>query len=238
MEKYLYSGVLLFALSYPLARSFEHRIRYASQWYALFPALLLSALIFLVWDYWFTEIDVWEFNPRYVLGAFIYGLPIEEILFFFVIPFACIFIYEVLRYFFPKDIFRPFAKPTVYVMVPFLLGFGLLHLDQLYTSFNFLFGALVLLVHFLIFNDRFLGRFLFTYLVHLIPFILCNGILTGGLTEEPVVIYNDAENLGIRIWTVPVEDLVYSMSLLLLNVSIFEMIRSQKQLRTSGVDSI
>ena len=228
MDKLLYSGVLLFALSYPLAQSFERRIRYVSQWYALFPALIISAAIFIGWDYWFTQLGVWEFNPRYVLGLFFFDLPIEEWLFFFIIPFACVFIYEVLIYFFPRDIFLSAGKPFIYVMVPFLIGFGLLHLDKWYTSVNFLFGAFILLVHFLAFSDRYLGRFIFAYLVHLVPLILCNGILTGGMTQEPVMIYNNAENLGIRIWTVPIEDLIYSMSLFLLNISIFEKIRSRK----------
>jgi lycopene cyclase domain-containing protein len=84
------------------------------------------------------------------------------------------------------------------------------------------------LYHFMIFHDRYLGRFIFAYLVHLIPFILCNGLLTGGMTDEPVVIYNNAENLGIRIWTVPLEDSIYSMSLLLLNITLFEKIRGVK----------
>lgn len=228
MEKYLYLGVLLFAVSYPLGQSFERRIRFSSQWYALFPAILISAVIFIGWDYWFTQLGVWEFNPRYVLGIFYLDLPIEEWLFFFIVPFACVFIYEVLIYFFPKDIFQPFGKPFVYVMVPFLIGLGLLHLDKWYTSVSFLAGAAILLGHFLIFNDRYLGRFQFAYLVHLIPLMLCNGILTGGLTEEPVVIYNNAENLGIRIWTVPIEDTIYSMTLFLLNISILEKIRSPK----------
>ncbi|GAA0877335.1 hypothetical protein GCM10009119_03030 [Algoriphagus jejuensis] len=234
MEKYLYSGVLLFAISYPLAQSFERRIRYVSQWYALFPALLISAAIFVVWDYWFTQIGVWEFNPRYVLGIYFFELPLEEWLFFIIIPFACVFIYEVLIFFFPRDVFQPLAKPFVFVMVPFLAGLALFHLDKWYTSVNFLFGSFVLLLHFLVFSDRYLGRFLFAYLVHLVPLLICNGILTGGLTEEPVVIYNNSENLGVRIWSVPIEDLIYSMSLFLLNISIFEKIRSRKTIVPLG----
>lgn len=232
MEKYLYLAVNLFALSYPLAQSFEHRIRFATKWYALFPAILLTGTFFVAWDIWFTYLGVWEFNPRYILGIYLFNLPLEELLFFVFIPFACVFIYEVLIYFFPKDIFKPLGKPVVFVFVPFLLVFGLMNLDKWYTSVNFIVGGLTLLVHYLIFKDKYLGRFLFAYLVHLIPLFLCNGVLTGGVTEEPVVIYNNTENLGIRIWTVPIEDTVYSMTLFLMNISIFEKIRSKKTIDT------
>ncbi len=228
MEKYLYLGVLLFAISYPLAQSFEHRIRYASKWKYLFPGLVLTAAFFIVWDIWFTNLGVWEFNSRYVLGFFYLDLPIEEWLFFLIVPFSSIFIYEVLIYFFPKDHFLPFAKAFVWVLAPLLLVLAVLHLDKWYTSVNFFIGALTLIVHYLIFKEKYLGRFIFAYLVHLIPLMLCNGILTGGLTEEPVVIYNNAENLGIRIWTVPIEDLVYSLILFLMNISIFEFLRNRQ----------
>jgi len=231
MEQYLYLGVLAFALSYPLAQSFEHRIHYAASWKYLFPGLLVTAAFFIVWDIWFTQLGVWEFNSRYVLGLFFLDLPLEEWLFFFIVPFSSMFIYEVLNYFFPKDYFLPFAKAFVWILAPFLLVLAVLHLDKWYTSVNFLVGALTLIIHYLIFKDKYLGRFIFAYLVHLIPLMLCNGILTGGLTEEPVVIYNNAENLGIRIWTVPIEDLIYSMILFLMNLSIFEYLRSKKTIR-------
>jgi lycopene cyclase domain-containing protein len=228
MEKFLYLAVNLFALSYPLAQSFEYRIKYASKWNALFPAILITGAFFILWDIWFTHLGVWEFNPRYLIGFYIANLPIEELMFFLVIPFACVFIYEVLIYYFPKDRFKPLGKPFVFVLAPTLFTLGILNLDKWYTSVNFILGALILSIHFLIFKDRFLGRFIFAYLVHLIPFLLCNGILTGGLTEEPVVIYNSSENLGIRIWTVPIEDTVYSMTLFLMIISIFEKIRGKK----------
>lgn len=233
MGNYLYLAVNLFAISFPLIRSFEPKIRFASKWYALFPAIFITATFFLIWDHWFTAVGVWEFNPRYLLGIFIFQLPIEEWLFFITIPFACVFIYEVLIYFFPKDIFKPAGKPVVFVVIPLLLILAFSNLDKLYTSVNFFVGAFALGIHWLIFKDKYLGRFIFAYLVHLIPFIFCNGILTGGLTDEPVVIYNNAENLGIRIWTVPIEDTVYSMTLLLINVSLFEFFRSKKTIHFS-----
>ena len=231
MEKFLYLGLNLFAISFPLVRSFESRVKFASHWYALFPAIIITGAIFLVWDHYFTILGVWEFNPRYILGIYFFDLPLEEWLFFLTVPYACMFIYEVLIYFFPKDIFKPFGKMSVYFLIPFLLLVGLSNLDKWYTAVNAFFGVAVLLGHFLLFGDKYLGRFIFAYLVVLVPFLLCNGILTGGLTPEPVVIYNNAENLGIRIWTVPIEDTVYNLSLLLLTTSIFEYIRGTKTIQ-------
>ncbi|WP_057936854.1 lycopene cyclase domain-containing protein [Algoriphagus resistens] len=233
MGNYLYLAVNLFAVSFPLVRSFEPKIRFVSKWGALFPAIAITAAFFLVWDHCFTVIGVWEFNPRYLLGIYIFQLPIEEWLFFITVPFACVFIYEVLIYFFKKDIFQPFAKPVIFVFIPVLLFVAFFNLDRMYTSVNFFIGAFALGIHWLIFRDQYLGRFIFAYLVHLIPFIICNGILTGGLTDEPVVIYNDAENLGIRIWTVPFEDTVYSMTLLLMNVSLFEFFRKKETIQAA-----
>ncbi|MCE7055947.1 lycopene cyclase domain-containing protein [Algoriphagus sp. AGSA1] len=233
MDNYLYLVVNLFTLSFPLLRSFEPKIRFASKWHALFPALLITAIFFLIWDHWFTVTGVWEFNPRYLLGIYLFQMPLEEWLFFFTVPFACVFIYEVLIYFSPKDIFQPVATPFVFILIPFLLILAFFNLDKTYTSVNFTVGAVALGIHWLLFRDKYMGRFIFAYLVHLVPFIICNGILTGGLTPEPVVIYNNSENLGIRIWTVPIEDTVYSMTLLLVNVSLFEYLRNRKTFQRS-----
>lgn len=228
MEKYLYLAVNIFTISFPLVRSFESRVKFASKWYALFPAIIITAIFFLIWDHWFTVIGVWEFNPRYILGIYFFQLPIEEWLFFITVPFACIFIYEVLIYFFPKDIFKPAGKYFTFIMIPTLLILAFLNFDKMYTAVNFIVGAIALSIHWAIFKDKHIGKFLFAYLVHLVPFILCNGVLTGGITPEPVVIYNNAENLGIRIWTVPIEDTIYSMTLLLMNVSFFEYFKKRK----------
>lgn len=106
MEKYYYLGLMIFTLSYPLARSFEHRIQYAKNLYALIPATLVMATIFIAWDHWFTVIGIWEFNPRYILGIYFLELPVEEWAFFFIVPYSCVFIYEVLNYFVKKRLFQ------------------------------------------------------------------------------------------------------------------------------------
>lgn len=226
MDKFLYLILNILTISFPLVRSFEPRIQFAKKWYALFPAIALTGLLFIVWDIWFTEMGVWEFNPRYLTGIYLFNLPIEEWLFFLTVPFACVFIYEVLQYFVAKDIFAGITKPLTYALIPVLLVVGFSNLDKWYTSVNFIFGAFVLIVHYVVFGKKILGRFFLAYFVSLVPFFLVNGVLTGSFIEEPVVIYNNAENLSIRLFTIPIEDTVYSFTLLLMNISIYERIKA------------
>jgi lycopene cyclase domain-containing protein len=56
----------------------------------------------------------------------------------------------------------------------------------------------------------------------LIPFFIVNGVLTGSWIESQVVWYNNAENLGIRMGTIPVEDSIYAYSMILMNLFFFE----------------
>ena len=62
----------------------------------------------------------------------------------------------------------------------------------------------------------------------LIPFLIVNGILTGSFIKDEVVWYDDLENLGLRIFTIPIEDAFYGMLLLILSISIYEYLRKKK----------
>jgi lycopene cyclase domain-containing protein len=65
-------------------------------------------------------------------------------------------------------------------------------------------------------------RFLAATVLHYVPFLLVNGILTA----LPVVRYHEAHFSGIRLFTIPVEDAVYSFLLLLANVAVYETLRA------------
>lgn len=52
----------------------------------LLKALAPVAIIFLVWDAIAIALDVWHYNPRYVSGINVPFMPLEEFLFFVVIP--------------------------------------------------------------------------------------------------------------------------------------------------------
>ena len=220
-SKYLYLGLLLFSLAYPLAQSFERRLKYYRNFPALFKATGIMILLFIPWDIWFTAQGVWGFNPDYFMGLSIAGLPLEEWMFFIVVPFACVFIYEVLNYFFPKNILDQFSSGIGWLVSAVLLIGSLLNSDQLYPFVTFSLSAIAIV--FATFKKPFwLANFWRMYVVSWIPFILVNGVLTGGLTENPVVNYNPKEILGLRVWTIPIEDSVYNLLMLLMVVFCYE----------------
>jgi lycopene cyclase domain-containing protein len=101
--------------------------------------------------------------------------------------------------------------------------------ERLYTTVTMMFFFLsFLVVIYSKMTDK-LGYFYFAYIIHIIPFLIVNGILTA----MPIVIYNNLENLGVRIYTIPIEDTAYSMLLLLMNILIFEKLNSINSLKTN-----
>ena len=57
---------------------------------------------------------------------------------------------------------------------------------------------------------------------------MMNGILTGTFLDAPVVWYNNSENLGLRIGTIPFEDTFYGMLLLLMIVTRMEHLQRKQ----------
>lgn len=227
---WLYLELLLGSLLFPFLWSFERRVSFYKDWKYLFPAILITALFFIIWDEIFTRLGVWGFNDRYISGFKIGNLPIEEILFFIIIPYCCVFIYACVGYFLPinqTEKKHSFSRNIMLILSVFLVVVAVLNYDKLYTFWNFIFTALFL-AYIYWKNPQWLYKFWISYLYHLIPFFIINGVLTGSFIEEQVVWYNNLENLSVRIKTVPVEDSMYSLLLLLMNINFYEMFKKRK----------
>src|SRR6476660_1756512 len=115
--KSAYLLINFLTILFPVLLSFDKRVQFFKSWKYIVPGLFITGLVFLVWDYLFTVFDVWSFNPDYVTGLYILDLPIEEILFFITVPFACIFIYECLNYYVKKDLLHDIARPITIMLI-------------------------------------------------------------------------------------------------------------------------
>lgn len=68
-----------------------------ARWRRVLLALLPGAVAGIVWDAYAVHAHQWTFDRRYVIGVRLASLPIEEWLFFLVIPVAAILTLEAVR---------------------------------------------------------------------------------------------------------------------------------------------
>ncbi len=188
--------------------------------------MLLPALFYIIWDAWFTSIHVWSFNEKYITGIHVLNLPVEEVLFFFVVPYCCTFIYECIRQYFPALQTNLLSERILFVIGVVLFCFSVFFNQLQYTFYTAIFCAAFIFLLFLLrknFESFNSAAFLISFVIIIIPFLVVNGFLTA----IPVVEYNNAENLSLRIYTIPVEDIVYGMLLVMMNVVISEKLKSK-----------
>jgi len=221
---YLYIDLLTF--SGPFLLSFDKRVAFYKQWKYLFPAILLMAVVFIAKDVIFAANAIWGFNDTYLVGIRILGLPIEEWMFFFVVPYAIVFIYACLIVYVKTDFLKSVHRPFFVLLSALLIVVGIIYYDRLYTSVIFILTALLLLYN-VYKRQPWLGFFLLAYLVSLIPFLIVNGVLTGYFTTEPIVWYDNTQNLGFRILSIPIEDAIYSLMMMLMTIQLMEWFKKK-----------
>jgi lycopene cyclase domain-containing protein len=229
--KYSYLLVDFFTVIVPLLFSFHPKINFYKTWKEFFIAAIPVAIIFIIWDSTFTHLGVWNFNPQYITGIYFFSLPIEEILFFICIPFSCVFTYYCLDKFYKLSWNTRVENIFCIVLSLFLVIVGLLFSGRLYTSVTFISTAFVCVILKFILKINWFGKAVSVYAILLIPFLIVNGILTGTGLDEPVVRYNEMENLNIRLFTIPVEDIFYGFELILLNLFIYLQLVRRKKIR-------
>jgi len=225
--KSAYLWVDFLTIIIPLVFSFHPKLNFYKNFKPFFFANGITAIIFIAWDVLFTTIGVWGFNPNYVTGVYFLKLPIEEILFFVCIPFSCVFTYHCFNIFFSVN-WKSKTEAIFISSIAFLLIItGFINLSKLYTATTFI--SLGILILFLKYFSKvnWLAKLIFIYPVILIPFFIVNGVLTGNGLEQPIVWYDDTENLGIRLITIPLEDIFYGFELILLNIYFYENFKNK-----------
>lgn len=229
MSEYLYLILNLGSLSIPLFYSiFEKKFHFIQYFKIAVISIVLVAVPFLIWDGIFAANGVWGFNPDYYLGFKIFEMPIEEWMFFFCIPYACLFTHEVLKYLFPT--FKLSKSITVilsFLIIGIVFLLLIFNFGKWYTTVNFIL-FLMLALYSLKYHLKTLQEYYPSFLIILIPFLIVNGILTGSFINEPVVWYNNNENLGFRIFTIPIEDFFYAFTMLFSSQLIFNYLKNKR----------
>jgi lycopene cyclase domain-containing protein len=231
--KGLYLILDIFTLLCPVLLSFDKRVRYVKQWGNVLLAATIIAIPFLLWDVLFTAKGVWGFNPDYLVGISFFGLPIEEILFFWVVPLACVFIYECCKYYFRRIHWFWFNVLVQIVLVIYIIYLNSVNVSGWYTITTCITGMFVL---YFWFSSKHVPQIGIAYILCLIPFLVVNGVLTGSWIEAPIVWYNSEEFSDLRIGTIPMEDAVYGFTLIVANILLHERLIVWRQQKVKQIN--
>jgi lycopene cyclase domain-containing protein len=241
-EHYYYLAVNTLCVIFPFLLSFVPIMPFRKHWKALSIGTFCMMLVFVPWDIFFTHIGIWGFNPNYITGHYLAGIPVEEWLFFICIPYACIFSYECILFFIPSLQKATFSKWVSPIVITLALVLAIVHYNHWYTATACGLAALLVALHQYHWKSRFLSAFFVAWAILLIPFYISNGVLTGlrfydypFINSHPekiadqIVWYNNEHNLGIRIWSVPADDFFYGMAMVLLALTVYEKLLAGKR---------
>jgi lycopene cyclase domain-containing protein len=198
---------------------------FINKWKYTIVPILIPAIFFLIWDSIVAD-SHWHFNDKYVLGITLFNLPIEEILFFISIPFACLFTWEMIirRSEVKELLWISKIRRYLYLLIP--IGIWFFISGKHYTGLAISFLGLAVLLDQLLNTNIILQKRFYLYLLLVLLFTL---IFNGYLTWRPVVTYGVQYQLDFRIFTIPIEDFVYGTALIFMNTSIYQKIINKKE---------
>ncbi len=225
IKNFSYLLILFGTIAVPLFFSFEKQLRFYTNLKYLLPAMLFTGAIFIILDLRFEQRAIWRFNSEFTIGINILNLPIEEWLYFIAIPFLGVSVYEFLN-----SRLSNFQHPKHFLALSLalLILFGIaayLSRQKIYPFF--IFFLLTIYLGYTIFRERFqkhYTNFYLAYFVMLFPFLIISGLLTA----LPIIEYNPEFNLGIRLFSIPVENFASLFLLLLMNITIYEFIKERR----------
>ena len=214
---------------FPLLFSFKWKFKYYKNIKPLLASILIVGGIYIIWDIVVTARGDWWFNYEFLSGPKIFGLPIEEILFFIVVPYACIFIYENLEYFVKKK--EIFFNKWLYIGLAIIfIIIGSVFYYQDYTILAMFSVAAFFIISSIFYPQILKSRNYWLYIIlSFIPFLIFNYLLTSLI----VVYYNPNAILGGdglwngRFITIPFEDFFYNYSMLSFYLLVYDYFKKR-----------
>ena len=218
--------ILLLGVAFiPLLFGSGNRIRIFPKVKYFIPAIIFSGAVFLIWDNRFSQIGIWTYNPEFLSGKEILNLPWERWLYYLVISWVSLFVYEWVKIKFGS---LKFDNVSLAISLVLFVLFGLLAYfsrQKLYSFFTFF--LLAIYFGYTIFRNRFkshLTDFYISFIILLIPYFLLSVIFV----KLPVISYNSEYTLQFDLLQLPVENLVGFFFLLFINTTITEYLTERQ----------
>ncbi len=219
-EEYLVFNLVV--ISGPLVAAQHAATTFRRRWLPALAAIVVVAVPFVVWDVLVTGRH-WSFNPAYYTFH-LAGLPLGEWAFFVTVPLACLYTWEMLSGGVDPSPVRPPAVVHAMMAALAVVAAAAWARGMEYTA-----AASVALAAALALDLAGGGRVvrhrrfgLFAVVV-----LACTAVFNGYLTARPLVLYDPRYQLDVRLGTIPVEDFVYGLALVIANVTLFERLRDR-----------
>jgi lycopene cyclase domain-containing protein len=216
---------MVLTIAGPIALSFDKKVAFYKNFKPFLQSAGITSLIYIIWDIIFTKNNFWNFNDTYILKYKLFALPFEEYLFFIIVPYASLFIYECIKNYFPN--LKLGGTLTWKLILVFSIIMLLFNITKWYTVVTFGILSTILLITIIRKTKLFrsMSEHLFAaWVICLLPM----GYVNGVLTSKPILIYNDAENCKVRIGTIPLEDFFYHLLYMVIMIILYEYIKSTK----------
>ncbi len=191
----------------------------------ILPAVVFSAIIFLMINIRLAELKVFVYNPNYLSGINWLQYPAEE---WVLMPVISLFSFA--AYLFTKKRLTSFEKPNLFVIVSLVL----LVISGLITWFSrqkvypfSLFLLVTIYLGYTVFRNRFkyhLTSFYLAYLIMIIPFF----VLKAAVFSVQLIIPDSNFLIGISLLNMPVEEFAFLFLLMLINITIYEYLRERR----------
>lgn len=225
MASYTYYVFNLFVFIPVLLIDVLKKVGVWRQWKQLGLAYLIVSLPFVLWDVWAAQSGHWLFSERYITSFRLAHLPIEEILFFVTVPYAMMFVWEVIKiHVVQRTVLRAkLIKNVLILLAGACVIFAVVYVERAYTRSAFLVAGLTCIAVALwtkLYADL---RFWYFQAALMVAFLLSNTFLTA----LPVILYSSSAIIGFRVGTIPLEDFFFNFSLITLFMMVYEKFGSK-----------
>ena len=94
MAQFQYLMVLAFIGSCAVFVNFGFKLKISSKWKLFLMTDVVILFIYLAWDFWAVSKGSWYFDREQTVGLYLFSrLPIEEVLFFIIVPLMVVLTY-------------------------------------------------------------------------------------------------------------------------------------------------